>query len=113
MMNLLRNMMGLLGNIAEVIYAQNIANRNTNSAVSLALAHYLCKNSNQSDSVAYLLNQVKACRRRLMSGPFVAEFSFLLDSGKDGIEVETSCPALLHHHHQTPVLMSTCIKVSR
>ena len=23
-----------------------------------------------------------------MSGPFVAEFSFLLDSGKDGIEVE-------------------------
>lgn len=46
-MDLLRNMMGLLGNIAEV----------------------------------------KACRRRLMSGPFVAEFSFLLDSGKDGIEV--------------------------
>ena len=118
MMNLLRNMMGLLGNIAEVICAQNIANRNTNSAVSLALAHYLCINSNQSDSVAHLLNQVKACRRRLMSGPFVAEFSFLLDSGKDGIEVKAlsptaSCPALLHHHHQTPVLMSTCIKVPR
>ena len=29
--------MGLLGNIAEVIYAQNIAKKNTNSAVSLAL----------------------------------------------------------------------------
>ena len=34
-----------------------------------------------------------------MSGPFVAEFSFLLDSGKDGIEVEgwscrTSCYSL-------------------
>ena len=27
-----------------------------------------------------------------MSGPFVAEFSFLLDSGKDGIEVEASSP---------------------
>ena len=27
-----------------------------------------------------------------MSGPFVAEFSFLLDSGKDGIEVESWSP---------------------
>ena len=27
-----------------------------------------------------------------MSGPFVAEFSFLLDSGKDGIEVEGWSP---------------------
>jgi Zyg-11 family protein len=48
-MDLLRNMMGLLGNIAEV----------------------------------------KKCRRPLMSAPFVNEFSFLLDSSKDGIEVGT------------------------
>jgi len=54
---LLRNMMGLLGNIAEV----------------------------------------KECRRRLMSGPFVAEFSFLLDSGKDGIEVSYNAAGVLSH----------------
>jgi len=55
--DLLRNMMGLLGNIAEV----------------------------------------RACRRRLMFGPFVAEFSFLLDSSKDGIEVSYNAAGVLSH----------------
>ena len=59
--------------------------------------------------VAHLLNQVKACRRRLMSGPFVAEFSFLLDSGKDGIEVEPhQVPGLHAYSLQTPV--HSCLK---
>ena len=31
--------------------------------------------------------QVQMCRRRLMCAAFIEEFSFLLDSGKDGIEV--------------------------
>ena len=53
-----------------------------------SLKNNLCVNFAQIDPNVHLLNQVKACRRRLMSGPFVAEFSFLLDSGKDGIEVE-------------------------
>ena len=32
--------------------------------------------------------QVQMCRRRLMCAAFIEEFSFLLDSGKDGIEVK-------------------------
>jgi len=56
-MDLLRNMMGLLGNIAEV----------------------------------------KDCRRRLMSVSFVNEFSFLLDSSKDGIEVSYNAAGVLSH----------------
>jgi len=56
-MDLLRNMMGLLGNIAEV----------------------------------------KECRKRLMSTAFVNEFSFLLDSSKDGIEVSYNAAGVLSH----------------
>ena len=40
--------------------------------------------------------EVKECRRRLMSSPFVNEFSFLLDSGKDGIEVSLSSSSPNH-----------------
>jgi len=56
-MDLLRNMMGLLGNIAEV----------------------------------------KSCRPRLMYASFINEFSFLLDSGKDGIEVSYNAAGVLSH----------------
>ena len=89
--------MGLLGNIAEVIYVQIIATKRPQAnVVSFAISrhtihtmkHSVHINSYETNPATHLLNQVKACRRRLMSGPFVAEFSFLLDSGKDGIEVE-------------------------
>ena len=39
--------------------------------------------------------QVQMCRRRLMCAAFIEEFSFLLDSGKDGIEVKIKSKALI------------------
>jgi len=56
-LDLLRNMMGLLGNVAEV----------------------------------------KECRKRLMTSAFVEEFSFLLDSQTDGIEVSYNAAGVLSH----------------
>jgi len=56
-LDLLRNMMGLLGNVAEV----------------------------------------KQCRKRLMTSAFVEEFSFLLDSQTDGIEVSYNAAGVLSH----------------
>jgi len=56
-LDLLRNMMGLLGNVAEV----------------------------------------KQCRKRLMTSAFVEEFSFLLDSLTDGIEVSYNAAGVLSH----------------
>merc|ERR1719209_2089938 len=56
-LDLLRNMMGLLGNVAEV----------------------------------------KQCRKRLMPSAFVEEFSFLLDSQTDGIEVSYNAAGVLSH----------------
>ena len=56
-LDLLRNMMGLLGNVAEV----------------------------------------KKCRKRLMTSAFVEEFSFLLDSHTDGIEVSYNAAGVLSH----------------
>merc|ERR1719361_3170208 len=56
-LDLLKNMMGLLGNVAEV----------------------------------------SVCRKRLMTSEFIEEFSFLLDSHKDGIEVSYNACGVLSH----------------
>ena len=56
-LDLLKNMMGLLGNVAEVSF----------------------------------------CRKRLMTPEFIEEFSFLLDSHKDGIEVSYNACGVLSH----------------
>ena len=56
-LDLLKNMMGLLGNVAEV----------------------------------------KSCRQRLMTAKFIEEFSFLLDSQKDGIEVSYNAAGVVSH----------------
>ena len=37
------------------------------------------------------------CRRRLMTAQFIEEFSFLLDSGRDGIEVSYNAAGVLSH----------------
>jgi len=56
-LDLLKNMMGLLGNVAEV----------------------------------------NSCRKRLMTPKFIEEFSFLLDSQRDGIEVSYNAAGVLSH----------------
>ena len=71
--------MGLLGNIAEV------STSFWHSAlVLLNICMTLIQHGTEMTMYPY---QVQMCRRRLMCAAFIEEFSFLLDSGKDGIEV--------------------------
>ena len=41
--------------------------------------------------------EVKSCRQRLMTAKFIEEFSFLLDSQKDGIEVSYNAAGVVSH----------------
>jgi len=72
-LDLLKNMMGLLGNVAEV----------------------------------------KSCRKRLMSPKFIEEFSFLLDSQKDGIEVSYNAAGVLSHIASDGDHVWTCAQPQR
>ena len=74
-LDLLKNMMGLLGNVAEV---------------------KSCRYNFTIDEEKRF-KMTTLFRRRLMTSQFIEEFSFLLDSGRDGIEVSYNAAGVLAH----------------
>ena len=88
--DLLRNMMGLLGNVAEVLIISiitiitNYRHRHHPFHHHQQAYHHQRDHQQQQDIP---LLQVPELRHKLMTREFVEEFAFLLDSYSDGIEV--------------------------